>query len=185
MRLVGPVVAVAVMTCVDVAARDKWETTAFSNDGNVYMPNRLIHGDLQTHDIHAKCATSATSLARKRGLPHRSVLTIREIEPVVGELDGLIARDLAAEVAAQDPRAPELAQTGFEGQRGDICVSHLHLSRRSVEDLGRLSHDDNAELDKRATPEHPSRGRFFAGSINYHRDGSAPTTIWSGIGERL
>jgi hypothetical protein len=51
MRSIGPLVAVAVMTCVGLAADDKWETpTGWSDDTN-NTPNQLIHGGLQTHDI--------------------------------------------------------------------------------------------------------------------------------------
>lgn len=51
MRLVGPVAALAIMTCGRLAADDKWETATFYRDDDFRTPNQLIHGDVQTHDI--------------------------------------------------------------------------------------------------------------------------------------
>jgi hypothetical protein len=50
MRSVGPVIAVFAMTCVGLAADDKWET-GYIGDDTSFTPNQLTHGAIQTHDI--------------------------------------------------------------------------------------------------------------------------------------
>lgn len=62
MRSVGSIVAVAAMTCVRVAADDKWELESpsfYVSDDTVSTPNQLLHGAVQTHDIQG-LSTSAT-----------------------------------------------------------------------------------------------------------------------------
>ena len=61
MRSVGTVVAVAAMTCGELAADDIWETSpSFLTDDQAVTPNQLIHGALQTHDIQGTASPAPT-----------------------------------------------------------------------------------------------------------------------------
>ena len=61
MRSIGPVVAVAAMTCGGLAADDIWETSpSFLTDDQAVTPNQLIHGALQTHDIQGTASSAPT-----------------------------------------------------------------------------------------------------------------------------
>ena len=64
MRSVGSVVAVAAMTCGQLAADDKWETSPsfLTDDTAIDTPNQLIQGALQTHDIEGPQSSAPTDL---------------------------------------------------------------------------------------------------------------------------
>jgi hypothetical protein len=63
MRSVGPVVAVAVMTCVGLAADDKWERSqVIDSDDTSQTHNQLIHGDVQAHDLEGPARPNPTDV---------------------------------------------------------------------------------------------------------------------------
>jgi hypothetical protein len=63
MRSITPAIAVAVMTCVGLAADDKWETSpGWYTDDDGGTPNQLIHGVPQTHDIEGPASAGPSDL---------------------------------------------------------------------------------------------------------------------------